>query len=126
MRQRIIDKTPKPCVVIFETGEELAEGLKKFARDENLAAASFEAIGAFASVKLRLVPDWDSKEYKSSVELSEQVELLSLIGDIALDNVTCPFRKLYPAILMVQVAEDIACSDGSAALDGPVTGGIFA
>ena len=37
----------------------------------------------------------------------------------------CPFRELYPAVLVVQAAKDIACGDGSAVLDGPVVRGIF-
>ena len=37
----------------------------------------------------------------------------------------CPFRKLYPTILVVQAAEDIACGDGSAALDGPMVRGVL-
>ena len=85
MRQRIINQTPKTYVVVFETGDEIAEGLKAFANEQNLSAASFKAIGALSSVELGWF-DWESKTYKPSVKLSEQMELLSLIGDIALDK----------------------------------------
>lgn len=85
MRCRQIDTSPRTYVIIFETGDELALGLKKVAQDEMLVAASFKAIGALSRVKLAWF-DWDTKEYMPSVELSEQLELLSLIGDIALDK----------------------------------------
>ena len=38
---------------------------------------------------------------------------------------SCPFRKLYPTILVVQAAKEIACDYASAALHGPVVRGIF-
>lgn len=85
MRHRVISDTPKTFAVIFETGDEIAEGLRAFAQKNNLAAASFKAIGAFSRVQLAWF-DWESKAYKPSVELTEQLELLSLIGDIALDR----------------------------------------
>jgi hypothetical protein len=73
--------------------EEIAEGLKKFAQEECLAAASFKTIGAFSKVELAWF-DWESKTYRPSVELSEQLELLSLIGDIALDKGSQPFTPM--------------------------------
>jgi hypothetical protein len=85
MRETTISQNPKTYAIVFETGEEIAEGLKNFAQEECLAAASFKAIGAFSKVELAWF-DWESKTYKPSVQLSEQLELLSLIGDIALDK----------------------------------------
>ena len=43
MRHRVINETPKTYALIFETGDELAEGLKNFATQQNLGAASFKA-----------------------------------------------------------------------------------
>jgi predicted DNA-binding protein with PD1-like motif len=85
MRQRKISDTPRTFAVIFETGDEIAKGLKEFANEQELAAASFKAIGALSSVELGWF-DWDDKQYHTSVKLDEQVELLSLIGDIALKD----------------------------------------
>jgi len=85
MHHKIIQQQPKTYVLIFDTGDELASGLKKFASEFNLSAASFTAIGALSSVKLGWF-DWTTKKYKAAVELEEQVELLSLIGDIALKD----------------------------------------
>ena len=64
------------------TGDELAKGLKDFATQQNLADANFKAIGALASVRLAWFNP-EKKEYQTSVELKEQLELLSLIGDVA-------------------------------------------
>lgn len=85
MRARLIAETPKTFVLVFETGDELASGLKAFAAKEHLTAASFKAIGAFCAVKLAWF-DWEAKTYNPSVELNEQLELLSLIGDVALKD----------------------------------------
>lgn len=83
MRYKIVDQEPRTYVVVFETGDELASGLKKLATELKLADSSFKAIGALSSVKLGWF-NWETKQYESSVLLNEQVELLSLIGDIAL------------------------------------------
>ena len=54
-------------------------------KEENLSAASFKAVGALSSVRLGWF-SWESKRYEPSVTLDEQVELLSLIGDVALKD----------------------------------------
>ena len=57
-------------------------GLTGFAKEQSLSAASFKAIGALQSVKL----GWynpETKKYATAIEFAEQVELLSLVGDVA-------------------------------------------
>jgi predicted DNA-binding protein with PD1-like motif len=83
MKARQIDESPKTFVLVFETDDELAKGLLEFAEQERLSAASFKAVGALSSVRLAWF-SWESKKYQPSVTLDEQVELLSLIGDVAL------------------------------------------
>jgi uncharacterized protein len=85
MRFTLLEERPKTYAVIFETGDELAAGLSRFAQEQKLAGSSFKAIGALSSVKLGWF-DWKTKKYVPSVVLDEQVELVSLIGDVALDN----------------------------------------
>ena len=85
MRSKQVQEQPKTFVLIFESGDELAAGLKQFAKEQKLAGSSFTAIGAFSRVKLAWF-DWETKKYQPSVELAEQVELLSLIGDVALKD----------------------------------------
>jgi uncharacterized protein len=57
-------------------GTSLQKDSRDFATEHNLADASFKAIGALVSVKL----PWfnpETKKYQTSVDLKEQVELLS-------------------------------------------------
>jgi uncharacterized protein len=85
MKSRQIDDSPKTFILIFEIGDELAEGLLQFAKQQKLSAASFKAVGALSAVRLGWF-SWESKKYEPSVTLDEQVELLSLIGDVALKD----------------------------------------
>ena len=85
MNFRQIDRSPSTFVLVFETGDELAKGLSRFAEEQKLSAASFKAVGALSSVRLGWF-SWESKQYEPSVTLDEQVELLSLIGDVALKD----------------------------------------
>jgi hypothetical protein len=85
MRSKQVEERPRTYVLIFDTGDELAAGLKQFAQSEKLAGSSFKAIGALESVKLGWF-NWETKKYETAVDLDEQVELLSLIGDITLKD----------------------------------------
>jgi predicted DNA-binding protein with PD1-like motif len=78
------DQGEKTFALIFDTGDEFMENLTRFARQNHLDASHFTAIGAFSEVILGFF-DMDKKEYKK-IPVKEQVEVLSLIGDIALDN----------------------------------------
>jgi uncharacterized protein len=83
MRSKLIAEYPKTFVVILDTGDEILSSLKSFARTEHLAGSSFKAIGALSAVELGWL-NWETRKYETAVKLQEQVELLSLIGDIAL------------------------------------------
>lgn len=85
MRSKLLAENPKTYALILDTGDELADGLAQFAKQEKLAGSSFKAIGALSQVKLGWF-DWETKKYRESVALDEQVELVSLIGDIALKD----------------------------------------
>jgi len=85
VRSKQVEEKPKTYVLIFDTGDELAANLKRFAKEHKLSGSSFKAIGAFSQVKLAWF-NWETKKYQPSVELKEQVELLSMIGDVALKD----------------------------------------
>jgi len=85
MKFKAISDTPKTFILVFAAGDELATGLLEFAKAQRLSAASFKAVGALESVRLGWF-SWESKKYEPSVTLGEQVELLSLIGDVALNG----------------------------------------
>ncbi len=71
----------KSFALVFETGDEVISGLTEFAEDKGLDAASFTAIGAFGAATLGYF-DFEKKEY-DRIPVHEQVEVLSLAGNIA-------------------------------------------
>lgn len=83
MRWKQIEDAPKTFVLVFETGDEIASLLQQFAAEQSLAGSSFKAIGAVSYAQLGWF-NWKTKKYDPACVLDEQVELLSLIGDIAL------------------------------------------
>ena len=83
MRWKQIEDESKTLVPVFETGDEIASVLQQFARGQGLGGSSFEAIGALSHAKLSWF-NWETKKYDPACVLDEQVEVLSLIGDIAL------------------------------------------
>ena len=85
MRWKRIADEPTTFAVIFETGDEIASLLHRFATQQGLGDSSFKAIGALSYAKLGWF-NWETKRYDPACVLDEQVELLSLIGDIALKD----------------------------------------
>lgn len=72
----------KTWVVVLETGDEVNACLLAFAKAQHLSAAHLTAIGAFQRAVLGYF-DWNAKHYKRN-PVDEQVEVVSLIGDVAL------------------------------------------
>ena len=70
--------------VVFDQGEDPVAGLQRFAVENDLSAASFTAIGAFANALLGYF-DWERKDYEH-IAIDEQVEVLALVGDIAIQE----------------------------------------
>jgi predicted DNA-binding protein with PD1-like motif len=77
-------KAPRMHAVVLETGEEAVECLTRFVNTEQIDAAHLTAIGAFERAVLGFY-DLERKEYKR-IPVDQQAEVLSLIGDIALDH----------------------------------------
>ncbi len=65
---------------VFEAGDDVLAGLVKLARDEDLATAGLTAIGGFRRAAVGWF-DPDLRDYRR-IEIDEQVEVLSLLGDI--------------------------------------------
>src|SRR5690349_18115765 len=78
------DNGEKTYALIFEKGDEVMAGLRSFANEAHLSAAHFTAIGAFSEATLGYF-ERDRREYKK-IPVREQVEVLSLIGDVALKD----------------------------------------
>lgn len=70
--------------VVLATGDEVMSTLKRFASEQRLSASHFSAIGAFSDVVVAFF-DWTTKEYRRR-SIAEQVEVLSLLGDVTLDG----------------------------------------
>ena len=70
--------------IIFDAGDEVKKGLLDFAKENDLTASSFKAIGAFESATFGYF-DLENEAYEK-ISINEQVEVISLIGDIALDT----------------------------------------
>lgn len=83
MRSRQIHENQgqRTFALVFEAGDEAMAGLKRFAEENKLSAAQITGIGAFRDVTLGYF-HWEKKEYQK-IPVGEQVEVLSLIGDVA-------------------------------------------
>ena len=74
----------KTYAVVFDKGEEVMAGLEDFARKNNLGGSHLTAIGGFSGMTLGYF-DRERKEYKK-IPLDMQVEVLSLVGDITIEE----------------------------------------
>jgi uncharacterized protein len=83
VKSKLIQEQPRTYALILETGDEIASVLKQFAFDQHLKGSSFKAIGALSDARLGWF-NWEAKKYEIAADVKEQVEVLSLIGDIAL------------------------------------------
>jgi predicted DNA-binding protein with PD1-like motif len=84
MRSKLVNAGPqRTFVVVLGSGDEAFASLKRFAKEQSLSAAQITAIGAFSDAVLGYF-DWDRKDYKR-IPVGEQVEVVSLVGDVALD-----------------------------------------
>lgn len=72
----------KTFAVILKSGDEVMESLLSFAKQQNLHACQFNAIGAFSNAMLSYF-DYSIKDYRK-IEVNEQVEVLNFSGDISL------------------------------------------
>jgi uncharacterized protein len=114
MKAKLIQNGPeKTFAVVFDAGEEVVAGLLRFAKDQKLSGAHLTAIGAFERVTLGFF-ELAKKDYKK-IPIDEQVELMSLVGNIARDDKGEP--RLHAHVV-------VGKSDGSAhgghLLDGSV------
>src|ERR1700733_11224585 len=71
-------------VVILDSGEEAFAALTKFANETAITAASLTAIGAFERATVGWF-DFEKKTYRK-IEVAEQCEVLSAIGDVAVGD----------------------------------------
>jgi uncharacterized protein len=75
---------PREYALIFGKGDEVASGLDQFAQEYGITSAHFTGVGAFRDVTVGWM-DRERKAYKT-IPIRQQVEVLTLAGDIALFN----------------------------------------
>ena len=68
--------------VVLQTGDEAMSSLQTFIEKERVSAAQITGIGALSEARLNYF-DWDEKQYQP-IPVREQVEVASLVGDVAL------------------------------------------
>lgn len=89
-------------VLVLDPGDEAFSTIGRFAAEERLSAASLTAIGAFSKATVGWF-DISAKTYRK-IPVGQQCEVLSAIGDVALDD------KGKPSLHMHVV---LGLSDGS-------------
>lgn len=83
MRAKLIHDGPqRTFAVVLDKGDEAVETLTTFAKEQNLGASQITGLGAFSDVVLGFF-DWEKKDYER-IPIEEQVEVVALIGDVAL------------------------------------------
>jgi predicted DNA-binding protein with PD1-like motif len=94
MKSRLLASgAERTFILIIDPEEEAFEAIRRFAKTENINAASVTASGAFATATLAFF-DLTTQEYKE-IPVTEQNEVLSLLGDITLDENDTPNPHLH-------------------------------
>ena len=83
MQSKLINDGPqKTYVLVLDKDDEAVSSIESFARDKGISAAQLTGIGAFSDAVLGFF-EWETKDYRK-IPVKEQVEVVSLLGDIAL------------------------------------------
>jgi uncharacterized protein len=95
MRAKLVhDQTgQRTYVVVLDTGDEVVASLREVAARERLSAAQVSAIGALSDAVLGYF-DWEAKRYER-IPVREQVEVVSMLGDIGLGERDEPALHLH-------------------------------
>jgi Plants and Prokaryotes Conserved (PCC) domain len=85
LRSQLLSQgSSRTYAIIFGKYDEFMAGLTEFAENNKLKASHFSAIGAFHEALFGWF-DGEKKAYKK-IPISQQVEVISLVGDIGLVN----------------------------------------
>ena len=94
--KQLYEGAERTWALVFDKGDEPVSQITRFAKEHGIVAARLTAIGAFSDVVLGYF-DWEKKDYER-IEVDEQVEVLSLVGDIALGEDGTP--KLHAHVVL--------------------------
>ncbi|WP_439393404.1 PPC domain-containing DNA-binding protein [Bradyrhizobium sp. PMVTL-01] len=82
MKHKLLnDGAQRTFAVVLDGGDEAIESLTSFAAQQRISGAQVTGIGAFSQLVLKYF-DWEKKSYLEN-RVDEQVEVASLVGDIA-------------------------------------------
>ena len=95
MKTKVLFDEPEAQVhlVVLDSGEEAFGTLTRFADQQCIGSASITAIGAFERAVVGWF-DFASKTYKK-IAVNEQCEVLSALGDIAVDDNDKPSLHIH-------------------------------
>lgn len=94
MKSRVLaEGAERTFILVVEPQEEAFEAIRTFAAEHDVNAASVSAIGAFQSATLAFF-DLATREYRN-IPVPVQSEVLSLLGDITLDEEGKPNPHLH-------------------------------
>lgn len=97
MRSKLVDADRNTYSLVLDRGDELVSCLEAFARENHLRTSQLSGVGAFSYVVLGFF-NWEKKDYER-IHIGEQVEVLSLVGDIDLiDGKT----SLHPHVVVAK------------------------
>ncbi|SJZ83602.1 hypothetical protein SAMN02745126_02494 [Enhydrobacter aerosaccus] len=83
-------------VLVLDAGEEAFQAISAFGAETGLTAASFTALGAFERVTVGWF-DLKAKKYRP-IDIDEQCEGLSLVGDIAIGDDGKPSLHMHAVV----------------------------
>ena len=78
------DAGERSFILVLDEGEEAFGAIRDFAEENGIDAASITAIGAFRAARIAFF-EFDTKTY-TPIPVDVQSEVLSMIGDIAVDD----------------------------------------
>ena len=84
MKAKLLNETPRTFALVFDKGDEVTASILQFAKQNQLKASYFTALGSFSDATLGFF-ERKHKDYKR-IEIEEQVEVMSLFGNIARDE----------------------------------------
>jgi len=84
MKAKLLNETPRTFALVFDKGDEVTATLLQFAKENQLKASYFTALGSFSKATLGFF-ERERKDYKR-IEIEEQVEVMSLFGNLAQDE----------------------------------------
>jgi predicted DNA-binding protein with PD1-like motif len=86
MKSKILNQVSGESVfaVVFDKGDEVVHGLLEFATRYKIGGAQIVGVGAFSDVVLGFFEP--TRRHYHEIPIHEQVELLSLVGDITIED----------------------------------------